>query len=96
MFTVYINSFVYYVICYLLCSGQQSYSSYAPYFIDPIFKKEQQEGLIKTGEAQKLAHIPIKAARNDDTCSVFHDELVRYVHNFKYVYTVDSTVHIDY
>lgn len=49
-------------------------SQYGPHFIEPVFKKDKQSHLIETGEASKLAHIPIKAARNNDSCSVFHDD----------------------
>lgn len=49
-------------------------SSYGPHFIEPIFKKDKQTIIFDSGEAQKLAHIPIKAARNNDTASIFHDD----------------------
>lgn len=49
-------------------------SSYGPYFIDPVFKKEKQQNLYDIGEAHKLTHVPIKAARNNDSSSVFHDD----------------------
>jgi small subunit ribosomal protein S7 len=39
-----------------------------------VFKKEKQNVLIESGEHLKLAHIPVKAARNNDTSSVFHDD----------------------
>lgn len=52
-------------------------SSYGPHFIEPVFKKEKQLALEETGEAQHLTHVPIKAARNNDTSSVFHDDIVR-------------------
>lgn len=58
------------------------YSSYAPYFIDPVFKKDKQDELYETGEAQKQAHVPVKAACNDDTSSVYHNELVRKLTNY--------------
>lgn len=53
-------------------------SSYGPHFIEPTFKKSELNTLKEIGEAQKLAHIPIKAARNNDTSSIFHDNRVRY------------------
>lgn len=53
-----------------------SMSSYGPHFVDPVFKKEKQSLIIETGEATKLAHIPIKAARNNDSSSVFHDDIL--------------------
>lgn len=57
-------------------------SMYQPTYIDPIFKKEQQQVLTETGEASNLAHIPIKSARNNDTCSVFHDDTVSKFTNY--------------
>lgn len=57
-------------------------SSYGPHFIDPIFKKEDQAVLRETGEAQKLEHIPIKAARNNDNTTVFHDKRISKFTNY--------------
>jgi hypothetical protein len=36
-------------------------SSYGPHFVEPVFKKDKQALIIESGEASKLAHIPIKA-----------------------------------
>lgn len=49
-------------------------ASYGPHFVEPVFKPAKQEALFETGDAQKMAHIPIKAARNNDTSSLFHDD----------------------
>jgi small subunit ribosomal protein S7 len=38
--------------------------------------------LAESGEHLKLAHIPIKAARNNDTCSVFHDDILSKFTNY--------------
>lgn len=57
-------------------------SSYGPHFIEPVYKKDQQQALYEAGEAAKLAHVPIKAARNNDTSSVFHDPLVSKFTNY--------------
>ncbi|XP_065089257.1 small ribosomal subunit protein uS7m [Ochlerotatus camptorhynchus] len=53
-----------------------SMSQYGPQFVDPVFKKERLTALEESGEISKIAHVPIKAARNHDSCSVFHDDLV--------------------
>lgn len=58
------------------------YSSYAPYFVDPVYKKDEQQELFDSGNASKLAHVPIKPAKNDETSSVFHDALVRKFTNY--------------
>jgi small subunit ribosomal protein S7 len=57
-------------------------SQYSKHFIDPIFKKDEQEALIKSGEVSKIAFMPIKAPRNNDTCSVFHDHRVSRMVNY--------------
>lgn len=54
-------------------------SQYPSFYVKPVHRKEQQEELTKTGEIQKLAHIPTRAALNDQTCSEFHDDAVKYV-----------------
>lgn len=55
-------------------------SQYPNYYIQPVYKKETQEELIKSGEAQKLSHIPTRAALSDQTSSPSQDALVKYVH----------------
>lgn len=49
-------------------------SSYGPHFIEPVFNKDKQSEMYSAGEAQKLSHIPIKAARNNDSSTLFHDD----------------------
>jgi small subunit ribosomal protein S7 len=60
----------------------KSYSQYGPHYINPIFKKDEQETLIQSGEVSKIAFLPIKAARNNDTSSVFHDHKVSRMVNY--------------
>ncbi|XP_026468328.1 28S ribosomal protein S7, mitochondrial-like [Ctenocephalides felis] len=62
--------------------GSKAFSQYASYFIDPVFKPQKQNELAQEGEIQKLAHVPIKAARNNDTSSVFHDDLLSKFTNY--------------
>lgn len=57
-------------------------SQYGQHFVDPVFKKEKQFEMVETGEASKMMHIPIKAARNNDSCSVFHDDRVSKFTNY--------------
>ncbi len=59
-----------------------NYSQYPKHFINPVFKKEEQDDLIKSGEVSKIQFIPIKAARNNDTSSVFHDHRVSRMVNY--------------
>lgn len=54
-------------------------SQYPSYYVQPIYRKEDQEQMRESGEIQKLAHIPTKAAFNDQTCSQYHNTLVKYV-----------------
>lgn len=56
---------------------QQPYSMYRPFVKDPVYDPEKQEDLFETGEAKKIEFVPIKAAKNDQNVSVFHDELTR-------------------
>ena len=57
-------------------------SVYSSHFVDPVFKKKKQEKLFETGEASKMAHVPIKAARNNDSSSIFHDDLLSKFTNY--------------
>lgn len=57
-------------------------SQYGPQFVDPVFKKETIAALEESGEIVKIAHVPVKAARNNDSCSVFHDDLVSQFMNY--------------
>ena len=59
-----------------------NYSQYGQHFINPVFKKEEQEELIKSGEIAKIAFVPIKAPRNNDNSSVFHDHRVSKMVNY--------------
>lgn len=54
-------------------------SQYPKYYIKPVFKKEAQEELIKSGEAEKITHVPTRPPLNDQTCSLAHDDLAKYV-----------------
>lgn len=49
-------------------------SVFSPHYVPPVYKKQAQAELYETGEAAKLAHLPILPARNNDSCSIFHDE----------------------
>lgn len=48
-------------------------SQYPSYYIKPVYKKEMQEEMEKIGEAQKLKHIPTRAALIDQTSSYMED-----------------------
>ncbi|XP_017786919.1 PREDICTED: 28S ribosomal protein S7, mitochondrial [Nicrophorus vespilloides] len=61
---------------------QNGMSMYPPYYINPIFKKDAQVELFENGEAQKLAHIPTKAALIDQTCSIYYDDDIRLFRNY--------------
>lgn len=52
-------------------------SQYPSYYITPIVNKEAQKELIQSGEAQKLAHTPTKAALSDETSSLSYDPLIK-------------------
>ncbi|XP_076249971.1 mitochondrial ribosomal protein S7 [Rhynchophorus ferrugineus] len=57
-------------------------SQYPHYYIEPIYRKEDQKELEKKGEISKYAHLPTKAAFSDHTCSSKHDPLVSLFTNY--------------
>lgn len=59
-----------------------SMSMYGPHFREPIFKTSKQQELFDSGEADQLIHVPLKAARNNDTSSVFHDDILSKFTNY--------------
>ncbi|XP_057664710.1 28S ribosomal protein S7, mitochondrial [Diorhabda carinulata] len=61
---------------------QNGMSQYPSYYIKPVYIKEAQEELIKSGEFQKLSHLPTRAALSDQTCSLAHDPLVNLMINY--------------
>lgn len=52
-------------------------SQYPKYYVEPVYKKEDQNQLVETGEYQKLTHLPTKAALIDQSCSPSHDKLIK-------------------
>jgi small subunit ribosomal protein S7 len=52
------------------------YSVYPPHYVEPVFKKQDIDKLQESGEIENYKLVPFKAARSNDTCSVFHDPLV--------------------
>lgn len=61
--------------CYLT-SLKRSYSVFPSYYIQPIYRKEDQETLFQNDEAKKIIHEKVKPALVTDTCSEFHDKRV--------------------
>nr|CAG4646548.1 EOG090X0CZM [Macrothrix elegans] len=54
---------------------QNSYSMYPPTFQEPLYDPKRMEQAAQSGEIQKLKFLPIKAAKNDQSVSMFHDDL---------------------
>lgn len=52
---------------------------FPPTYIKPIFRKDEQATLEQTGEAEKIAHVPIKPAMGAETSSEFYNPVVAYV-----------------
>lgn len=52
------------------------YSVYPPHYVEPVYKKQDINKLQESGEIDSYKLIPFKAARSNETCSVFHDPLV--------------------
>lgn len=61
----------------LQLSHKQPYSRYQPFVQEPVYNTDQLNSLIETGEAKKREFVPVKAARNDQNVSIFHDELTK-------------------
>lgn len=57
-------------------------SLYPPGYIEPIYKKEQQEKLVESDEWKNLIHMPVKAALNNHSSSIFHDDRVNKMVNY--------------
>ncbi|XP_073975339.1 mitochondrial ribosomal protein S7 [Rhodnius prolixus] len=57
-------------------------ASYGASFIEPIIQRKKLEEIKGTEEAKKLAHIPIKAARSEQSTSVFYDSTVEKFINY--------------
>lgn len=60
----------------------QCYSQYGPHFIEPVYSEQKQREIFQSGEAKKLAHLPIKAARSNEHSFVYHDPLVMKFTNY--------------
>ncbi|XP_050525192.1 28S ribosomal protein S7, mitochondrial [Daktulosphaira vitifoliae] len=58
------------------------YSVYPPHFNEPIYKKQEQSKLYENGEIEKWKLTPVKAAKSNETCSVFHDPVVAKFTNY--------------
>ncbi|XP_006620756.2 28S ribosomal protein S7, mitochondrial [Apis dorsata] len=67
---------------YNLGKDIQFYSVFPPNYIKPIYKKDEQELIYKNAKIKQLMYAPIKPATNFETCSEFHDILVRKFINF--------------
>ncbi|KAF7993105.1 hypothetical protein HCN44_005886 [Aphidius gifuensis] len=63
-------------------SGSRLYSVFPPTYIKPIFRKDEQAILEQTGEAEKIAHVPIKPAMGAETSSEFYDPIVAKFTNY--------------
>ncbi len=57
-------------------------SQYGPHFVEPIVNPSKQKELFESGEAEKLIHVPLKAAKNDQSSSVFHDDILAKFTNY--------------
>lgn len=57
-------------------------SVYPKYFIEPICSKSKQTKFKENSEYDKLAHVPTKPAKNDDSMSIFNDQLVNKMINY--------------
>lgn len=59
-----------------LTSFRREYSVFPPHYINPIYRKDEQEAVFQSEEAMKVAHQQVKPAKVTDTCSEFYDARV--------------------
>lgn len=52
-------------------------TSFPDYFKNPVFRREEQNVLIESGELARLAAVPVKPPAAYETSSVYHDPLVK-------------------
>ncbi|KOX69010.1 28S ribosomal protein S7, mitochondrial [Melipona quadrifasciata] len=61
----------------------QFYSVFPPNYIKPIYKKDEQEALYQEEtELKQFSYSPVQPAKTNNTCSEFHDELIRKFTNY--------------
>ncbi|XP_078040234.1 mitochondrial ribosomal protein S7 [Augochlora pura] len=60
----------------------QNYSQYPSHYLNPIYRKEEQELLCGTEKEKEIAHMPIRAALNSQTSSKFYDERIKKFINY--------------
>lgn len=65
-----------------LYGNQRFYSMYPDHYITPIYSKEEQNELWKSQKMKELLYTCIKPARSSDSCSEFHDDLVKLFTNY--------------
>ncbi|KAI4456273.1 ribosomal protein s7 [Holotrichia oblita] len=61
---------------------QNGMSQFPSYYIKPIYQKEAQDELVKNNEAQNYAHLPVRPALVDQTCSLTHDPKISLFINY--------------
>ncbi|KAK0168813.1 hypothetical protein PV327_002580 [Microctonus hyperodae] len=60
----------------------KSYSVFPPHHVKPVFRKNEQALIKETGEAEKLAHVPILPPLDSETSSEFYDPVVAKFTNY--------------
>lgn len=58
------------------------HSQFGPHFVEPVFSRQDLSKLKESGEAEKLAFIPIKSAKSEQTCSEFYDPILEKFINY--------------
>ncbi|XP_011874336.1 PREDICTED: 28S ribosomal protein S7, mitochondrial [Vollenhovia emeryi] len=59
-----------------LTSLKRGYSVFPTHYIQPTYRKEDQEALFQSDQAKEVAHKQVRPALFTDTCSEFHDKRV--------------------
>lgn len=61
---------------------QNGMSQFPKYYIEPVYKKEELKELEKSGDIDRLAHLPTKPASSDSTCSFKQDPNINLFVNY--------------
>ncbi|XP_023307589.2 28S ribosomal protein S7, mitochondrial [Lucilia cuprina] len=64
------------------CGTIRFMSAYPKHFINPIYSKSQQNESKVADKYNKLIHVPTKATKNDESSSIYFNEIVRKMVNY--------------
>ncbi|KAI9586229.1 mitochondrial ribosomal protein S7 [Glossina fuscipes fuscipes] len=69
-------------ICPVISFSVREMSVFPKSYVDPIFSKEKQKLAKESGEFAQLLHFPTKPPKNDQSHSIFYNEIVNKMINY--------------